>query len=68
MEIILRWPKTQALFDVRSIDHFIAGIWVWALAIWLINKTFEKYKLISEIERKKERMNEWMNEWMTSSL
>ena len=64
MDIILRWPKTQALFDVRSIDHFIAWIWVGALAIWLINKIFQKYKLKSEIEW----MNEWMNEWMSSNL
>ena len=55
MDIILRWPKTQALFDVRSIDHFIAWIWVGALAIWWINKIFQKYKLKSEIEWMKER-------------
>ena len=53
--IVLRWPKTEALFDVRSIDHFITGISVWALAIWWINKIFKKYKLKSELE--------WMNEW-----
>ena len=64
MEIILRWPKTQALFDVRSIDHFIAGIWVWALAIWLVNKVFEKYKLKPEFEW----MNEWMNDFQPINL
>ena len=52
----IRWPKTISLFDVWSIDHFIAWIWVGALALSWIDKIFKKYKLKSEI------YNEWMNE------
>jgi len=63
MEIILWWPKTVALFDVWSIDHFVAWIGIGALAIWWINKIFEKYKLKSEIEK-----NEWMNEYQLINL
>ena len=57
----IRWPKTVSLFDVWSIDHFIAGIWVGALAVWWTNKIFEKYKLKSKLYKTKR--NEWMNEW-----
>jgi len=56
------WPKTVSLFDVWSIDHFIAGIWVWALAISIVNKIIKKYKLRSDIEEK-DNVSEWVSEW-----
>ena len=59
--IVIWWPKTLALFDVWSVDHFVAWIWIWALAIWWINIVFQKYKLKSELD-------EWMNEWKVSYL
>ena len=53
------WPKTVSLFDVRSIDHFVAWIWVGAFAIKLVNKIFDKYQLKSVIESK---VGEWVSE------